>query len=293
MENRGVTEQVLNLNPEEKNVLWQALMINIGPENRVYRYNFFYKNCSTMPRDIIEKAIQGTVDYQWEGKYKSLREEVHFFTDKYPWTQFGIDFALGAPADKDASLKVQQFAPDVLMESFSKAVIRNDSTGVRPLVTETLHPATIDPAQVEKTKSYPSPILVMWVIFIITLFFTWLEIKNKKPNHWLNAILYTVAGLIGFLIAFLVFVSEHPTTEVNYLLLWLHPVYLIYLPALLFRAFRKKISFIFSAINIPFQVFALAGTLFLPQYLHPAAYPLLLALMLRTVSGFIFYRNNT
>jgi len=292
MENRSVTEQVLNLTPKERYNLWDALMKNITPNNRVYRYNFFYKDCSTMPRDIIERSINGTVDYQWKGKYKSLRDEVHSFTANYPWTQFGIDFALGAEADEDASLRVQQFAPDVLMESFSKAVIRNNSTGVRSLVIETLHPAKIDPDQVEKSKSYLGPILVMWVVFFIILFFTWLEIKNKKPNYLLNAILYTIAGIIGLLIAFLVFISEHPTTEVNYLLLWLHPLYLFYLPALMVPAFRKTPSFIFSAINVPLQTFALSGALFLPQCLHPAAYPFLLALMLRTVSGWFFYKNN-
>jgi hypothetical protein len=292
MENRQVTEQVLNLNPAERKSLFDDLMVTIGPENRVYRYNFFYKNCSTQPRDIIEKSVQGKIDYQWNGKYKSLRDEVHYFTNNYPWIQFGIDFALGAKADSKSSLEIQQFAPDVLMESFSKAVIHNNSGGNRPLVIETRKLATIDPAQVEKQKSYPHPMPVMWAVFLITLIFTWLEIKKGKPNQLLNSIIYTVAGLVGFVIAFLVFFSEHPTTEVNYLLFWLHPAYLLYLPALPIRVFRKKYSLFFSAINLPFQVIALAGILFLPQYLNPAALPLLLALMLRSVSGIYFYRKK-
>jgi len=291
IENRAVTEQILNLTPAERSNLWDALMKNITPQNRVYRYNFFFKNCSTMPRDIIESSINGNVDYQWDGKYKSLRGEVHSFTANYPWTQFGIDFALGAKADENASLRVQQFAPDVLMESFSKAVIRKDSTVARPLVIETVYPAKIDPDQIVKSKQFPGPVLVMWVVFLITSFFTWLEIKNKKPNYLLNAILYTIAGLIGLLIAFLVFVSEHPTTEINYLLIWLHPIYLIYLPGLLNAKFRKSHSFLIMAMNIPLQFFALAGILFLPQSLHPATYPILLALMLRTISGWYFYKK--
>lgn len=292
MENRSVTEQVLNLNKDEITKLWNALVINIRPENREYRYNFFYENCSTKPRDIIERSVTGKIDYQWEGKYKSLRDEVHFFTAKYPWTRFGIDFALGAKADDTSNLKVQQFAPDVLMESFSRAVIVGDSTGKRPLVKETTQPITIDTDQIVKSPWLPDPVLVMWIVFLITIFFTWLEIKNKKQNFILNSVLYTVAGLLGLLIAFLVFVSEHPTTEINYQLLWLHPVYLIYLPGLMFRRFRRKHSLIIMSLNIPLQIYALAGTIFLPQIIHPASYPLLLALMVRTMSGYIFYKNH-
>ena len=36
---------------------------NYRPENRVYRYNFFYDNCATRPRDQIERAINGTLQY--------------------------------------------------------------------------------------------------------------------------------------------------------------------------------------------------------------------------------------
>lgn len=292
MENRSVTEQVLNFNKDEISKLWNALVINIRPGNREYRYNFFYENCSTKPRDIIESTVNGKIDYQWEGKYKSLREEVHHFTAKHPWTRFGIDFALGAKADDISNLRVQQFAPDVLMESFSKAVIVGNSNDIRPLVKETTQLITIDTDLVIKSQWLPDPVLVMWLVFLITLFFTWLEIKNKKQNLILNSVLYTVAGLLGLVIAFLVFLSEHPTTEVNYQLLWLNPVYLIYLPGLLSRRFRRRRSFLIMSLMIPLQVYALAGTLFLPQVIHPASYPLLMALMLRTISGYIYYRNN-
>ena len=56
-----MTEQVLNLTSEEKLALNQALEENYQPENRVYRYNYFYDNCSTRPRDILERSIRGKV----------------------------------------------------------------------------------------------------------------------------------------------------------------------------------------------------------------------------------------
>ena len=54
-----VSEQVLNLTAEEKSRLMHALSENLRPENRIYRYNFFYDNCSTRPRDAIENCLVG------------------------------------------------------------------------------------------------------------------------------------------------------------------------------------------------------------------------------------------
>ena len=49
-----VREQVLNLTSDEKVRLFQSLCVNFQPENRIYRYNFFYDNCTLRARDMIE-----------------------------------------------------------------------------------------------------------------------------------------------------------------------------------------------------------------------------------------------
>ncbi|UKI45682.1 MAG: DUF4105 domain-containing protein [Phocaeicola vulgatus] len=41
MRGSSVTEQKLNLSPEESQRLWLALSVNYEPQNRTYRYNFF------------------------------------------------------------------------------------------------------------------------------------------------------------------------------------------------------------------------------------------------------------
>ena len=46
---RDVWQQTLNLTEEEKERLIALLTENYRPENRVYRYNFFYDNCATRP----------------------------------------------------------------------------------------------------------------------------------------------------------------------------------------------------------------------------------------------------
>ena len=59
----GVLEQVLNLNQEEANRLRVMLLENLRPENQEYRYNWLYDNCTERARDMIEKAVEGRIEY--------------------------------------------------------------------------------------------------------------------------------------------------------------------------------------------------------------------------------------
>ena len=63
MRGSSVYQQVLNLTQAEKERLVALLEENYRPENRIYRYNYFYDNCTTRARDKIEEAIRGKVVY--------------------------------------------------------------------------------------------------------------------------------------------------------------------------------------------------------------------------------------
>ena len=52
---RGITEQILNLTCEEKEKIVRALFENAKNENKFYRYNFTFDNCTTRIRDLLEK----------------------------------------------------------------------------------------------------------------------------------------------------------------------------------------------------------------------------------------------
>ena len=97
----SITEQVLNLTPEEKMILKQALVENLKPENKVYRYNYFYDNCSMRPRDLIERCIAGKVEYAPREDYQpTYREMVHSCVRNHPWAAFGNDMLLGVIFDQ-------------------------------------------------------------------------------------------------------------------------------------------------------------------------------------------------
>lgn len=54
-EQRKVIEQELQLNESEKLFIQQYLFENLKPENRFYPYDFFFDNCTTRLRDLLEK----------------------------------------------------------------------------------------------------------------------------------------------------------------------------------------------------------------------------------------------
>jgi hypothetical protein len=284
-ENRQVTEQIINLKPEEKEAVWQALVKNSLPENRTYRYNFFFNNCSTKPRDVVVKGVQGKVDYRTKGYYPSLRSVIHHYTENHPWTQFGIDFLIGAQADKPASLSDQQFAPELLEATFATAVVKDSTGKIRPLVLVTRQAVSQDVRKLPKPSRLPGPVPVAWFLCLAMAACTWYEFRKGIHFQAVTAVLYSIFGITGSIIAFLVLFSIHPTTHVNYLLLWQNPFHLIFAFGMIFESFRKKFEKSYLSLNWKLQLLALVGIWIFPQHLHPAMLPLLLMMLMRSTLG--------
>jgi len=67
--------------------------------------------------------------------------------------------------------------------------------------------------------------------------------------------------------------------------LWQNPLHLIFAFGMIFGSFRKKIAKSYLAANLLLQLLALVGIWIFPQELHPAMYPLLLMLLMRSALG--------
>ena len=149
MRGSSVYQQVLNLTQDEKVNLLALLEENYLPENRIYRYNYFYDNCTTRARDRIEECINGQVVYPDSVSGKSFRSIVHEFTVGSPWDELGIDLCLGSEADKEIGKRLQMFAPFYMKRYASDAYIV-DKTGVRrPLVLEEIKVVDVEPEVAE------------------------------------------------------------------------------------------------------------------------------------------------
>lgn len=275
-EGREVTEQVLNLDVSARNRIWEALCVNVQPQNRTYRYNFFYDNCATRVRRMIEDNCGFSIGYGSGTRFGTLREVVNHYTEDYPWTRFGVSLLLGSPADSPASLVTQMFAPEVMMDAFDGA-----QTPYGPLVSEK---SRLIPGRESRSPqtSLPSPSLVLWLLFLVYASFNVIELRKGKRFRALDIIIWGITGLMGVVIGFLVFFSTHPATDPNFLLLWLNPLGLVFAIALCFRRFGKsRAADVVQIVFMPFVIAGLAGFLFIPQWFHPALIPLSLCLLSR------------
>lgn len=253
----AVREQVLNLTRREKMMLVNALFENNRPENKCYRYNFFYNNCTTKARDIILSNIEGKVEYKTtsmqEGE-RSFRELIHWKNEEYPWAAIGNDLLLGVNADKNTNREERQFLPEILMEDFDKADIVGQNGSRRKLVKKSewiLQPGT---SRLEPMASFPlRPVVCTFIIFILVSGVTFYEIfKRKKPLAWFDWVMFTLFALPGFVLTAMLF-SEHPTVTLNYQLLIFNPLWLLYLPL------RKRFGWInYIALMAIFAFFVLS-----------------------------------
>lgn len=217
-----VTQQEINLTPEEKGQLLKALQDNYA-NARVYRYNYFYNNCTTKARDIILKSINGKIEYKNAiDKSVSFRDLIHGCNANYSWASFGNDLLLGFKADMQTTREEQQFLPDNLMRDFGQAKIVSADGSARPLVKNTeIIVKGNDYAIAGKTKITPQFVFITLLILMAAIVFA--EIKTKKRLLWVDITLLLASGLTG-LILFVMLFSEHPTTSTNLQILILCPL---------------------------------------------------------------------
>ena len=62
-ENRTVTQQVLNLSSIERKKIIAFLENNAKPKNANYQYDFFYNNCATKIRTVLDTVFPDKISY--------------------------------------------------------------------------------------------------------------------------------------------------------------------------------------------------------------------------------------
>ena len=291
---RDVWQQTLNLTSREKQRLWEALTENYRPENRTYRYNFFYDNCATRPRDRIEACVDGRVEYaaaqDSTATVCTWRDLLHRYTEGHPWARFGIDLCIGSRADKPASYREQMFVPFYLQQYLRGACIVSEQGDRRPLVGEEVK--VVDAAHTAQEESLlPSPMqaaLLLWAgVTVLSIY----GVRRRKSLWALDGLLFGTAGVAGCILAFLAACSQHPAVSPNWLLLVLHPLHLFCLPCVLIRVKKKRLSRYMAANGVVLTLFIVLLAP-IPQFIPPAVLPLTLCLLVRCASNWMLARKT-
>jgi hypothetical protein len=255
-ERRTVTEQVLALSAQEKKSILQALLINISGNNKYYKYDFLFDNCTTRARDIIkgrssfsqEKLVpQGT----------TFRNMLYVYLDSSGmcWSKLGIDILLGSKIDIPVTIEQSNFLPDYLMFAIDSSNVKHK------LIEDKKVYKAFGINNISKNNS--QPLLVFGSLFLLMLIASFS--KNKfvqKAYHYSSLFFVFITGIVGVLLLFMWFGTDHKSCTYNYNILWALPTNFI-------AAFitNKEVNYRKTYFRFAFIVtlILLAGWFFLPQ----------------------------
>ena len=297
----SITEQELNLTPLEARRLTDRLIENCLPENREYLYNFLYKNCTTMVRDMVEQVIMGSIHYPDTLPHQTYREILHHYTAGHPWAQEGNDLLIGTEVDTILSAHAAMFVPENLMRAFDGAFIRTPKGDMRPLVKGKAilieaspsqggvkHP--LDEANRKGSLSLGegwgeaiSPLQTMLIFGALCLLIMLLEVWTKHLFWLWDVLLLLLQGTAGILLAFMFLFSRHPAVDSNWQIWVLNPIALIGIPFVIKSAIRHQHTYWYSFYFVVLALFLLFSP-WIPQVFAKITVPLALCLLTRPVS---------
>ncbi len=136
--NRSIDIQDLALSPADRRGLQLALNENAKAENAEYLYDYFWDNCSTRVRDVIDRATHGRLQSfaRATPAPATFRQHALRLTADLPWEYVALHFGLGSLTDRPVSLWEDAFIPEQLQSLLRKVRLPADDQGPeRALVT--------------------------------------------------------------------------------------------------------------------------------------------------------------
>lgn len=264
-----VFEQHLNLSQEEAKKLVTLLEINYLPQNRTYRYNYFYDNCATRPFNLLNKATGDSLRYDtaWV-KPLTYREMVRQYTHEDNWLDLGITLCIAQGSDHPTTFRQQMFLPEYLYTALEHATTTqgeplvassrlltgpqemeapSQEAGMRPQETTASMEAQ---NAAEEDFELLSPSHVALAVLLVSMWLLLLELKARKSpekrhrklqiaGNLFDSLLLLATGCAATIIWFLNFFSEHPTVENNLNCLWLWPTNLLFLLLIWIKSLQK------------------------------------------------------
>ena len=275
--NRGITEQVLNLTAVEKINIMEALYDNLKEDKKYYKYDFFFDNCTTRPRDILVNYKKNYPAFNAVMPAGTrFRQAIHQYLDQNgkDWSKLGIDLLLGAPTDAVMSTTQSQFLPDNLMKTL------DSSNEAHQWVISTSSLYELNPANNNQSFFTPLMVFSLLLIGIIVAGF----VKSNRVKNLLqgfDGLFFFLSGALGILLLFMWTGTDHAMCKNNFNLLWAWPTHAII--AFFVNSKRDWVKKYFTFTSIA-MVLVLLSWFFLPQQMNNAFIPIILLLIYRSTT---------
>jgi hypothetical protein len=280
LEERFIYQQVLNLHQHEKQKLLDSLRLNFLPENRYYLYDFLFDNCATRIRDIFVETIPREIEFDYAalGESKSFRQLLMPNVKEKPWAKLGINLLLGVKADRVARPWEYMFLPEHMLTAFENAYYSNENGRI---------PFASEPEMILQGKVLPvnifnnAPFFVFMLILLAAVILSFFNIKWQRINWWFDRLLFGLVGVLGIIIAFQWFGSDHAVMANNYNILWANPFHLIIAVLISIKSLGKYLKYYFG-FNVVLTLLLMVLWFVLPQTLPLPILPLVGAIALRS-----------
>ena len=227
-QNRWIKEQVLNISASEKQAMFNFLQNNAKPENKDYLYDFLFDNCATKIRDVMVTVLGDDLvfnDNHITEEY-TFRELIQKNVYWNSWGSFGMDVAIGAIVDRQATTWQYQFLPQYVFEGAANATLTKNNN--KENLVKTNNFIFENTENKSSSNFFSSPLFVFGLMGLFILLITYKDFKNKTRSRYLDGGIFLLSGLIGILLLLLWVATEHATTANNYNLLWAFPLSLLF-----------------------------------------------------------------
>lgn len=272
--NRSVWEQEIALSFQQKQQVIRFLQHNLLPENCYYHYDFIYDNCATRARDVLLSQFpQYHLEKPFLPEKHTARNLFYYYLDNgknQAWSKLGIDILLGSGVDTTMNNYSGMFLPEFLMKAFD-----NISYQGKPIVLSTKLLVQGDSI---KASNYYAPLISISIFCMFIFFLYYWKRKSVFLVGLLDNSLLFITGILGCLLLFTWFGTDHQSLKENYNLLWAFPLNIIV--AFIKNKSGRWLRIYFSAMCL-MQMAILVGWKILPQQLNIALIPFIALLLYR------------
>jgi len=226
-EKRLVTEQILDLSIQEKNIILRKLQFSYRPENRFYLYSFLEKNCSTEIRDLLNHI---GVNFQNQELKTTNRDLINSYLFEMPWLKLGINMVLGKSLDRNSTRIQSMFLPEYLKKEINSSTING-----KKIVKSEQNLNLIESNSGFIIQRIFSPLIMFSILALSFLF--WYPTSVRIITSF-------SIGLTGLFILLIWIFSGHEEVKSNLNIIWCNPLYLIYIPLLIKKRTNKILSLV-------------------------------------------------
>lgn len=276
-EQRSMIEQQLDLTDSDAKLIQAFLLTNIKEENKYYKYDFLFDNCSTRIRDIFDMQLRGrfVLGKCMADDSLSFRKLLNYYERNLHWERVGINLLMSNLVDKKMSSKEATFLPDYLMKALQQSTLDG-----KPIVKETIQ-LLPQPHNPIKTPNHPRQLMWALLLFFVGVSFS----SFKKYLLYADVLLFMSLGLLGIFMLLMWLGTEHAVCQWNRNLVWAFPLHIVF--AYYIVRDPAKVS-MYARYASWLIIMSMLYNTFAEQRFIPEISPLLLLIVYRLQ----VYRNN-